>query len=450
MAYKIISLMGIIIQYTLFDFIGSPTIEVVDLRTSAGKARYKELFGRLPRKTREKEKNTLKEDTSFLNDIYNERDKRLFAGFLARAFGHGGVSKAAEITGLCRKTVRRGKEELKEQDKRLKCGIRREGGGRPSKAESEPRYEEELQKLIEDDVAGDPMSRNRWVRKTLRWIKERLQSRHISASIATIRKTLKKFGISLRQNVKTINRRDHPDRNTQFRYLNKFKNTCIRLGVPVISIDAKKKEHIGNFKNKGQIWRKKPREVLDHDFPSLGKGILIPYGVYDLQEHDTHVYCGTSHETSEFAVDCLVKWWETYGQVLYPNCPHLLILCDSGGSNGYRRRLWKRDLQTKLADRFGLNVYVCHYPSGASKYNPIERKVFSFISLNWAGQPLTSYRKALELIKSTSTETGLTVNATLVEKEYKTGIKVSNKAMNSLRIKQACTCPQWNYCVSPR
>ena len=450
MAYKIISLMGTIIQYTLFDFIGPSTIEVVDLRTPAGKARYRELFGRVPKKMYEKEEDTLIEDISFLNSVYNERDKRLFAGFLARAFGHGGVSKAAEATGLCKKTVRRGKKELKNRDKRLRYGIRREGGGRPSKAESEPRYEEELQNLIEDDVAGDPMSGHRWVRKSLRWMRDRLHSRHISASIGTIRKTLKKFGISLRQNVKTINRRDHPDRDRQFRYLTKLKNACIRLGVPVISIDAKKKEYIGNFKNKGRTWRKEPQAVLDHDFPSLGKGTLIPYGVYDLQEHDAHIYCGTSHETSDFAVGCIVRWWETYGQVLYPNCPHLLILCDSGGSNGYRRRLWKQELQTKLADRFGLNVYVCHYPSGASKYNPIERKVFSFISLNWAAEPLTSYAKALDLIKSTHTKTGLTVNATLIEKEYETGIKVSDKEMKSLRVKAAYICPQWNYCVSPR
>jgi len=169
---------------------------VVDLRTSAGRGRYRELFGRLPKKKYEKEEATLKEDINFLNSVYNERDRRLFAGFLARAFGHGGVSKAAEITGLCRKTVRRGKEELKDRDKRLKCGIRREGGCRPSKAESEPRYEEELQKLIEDDVAGDPMSRNRWVRKSLRWMRNRFHFKQISASIATIRKTLKKFGIS--------------------------------------------------------------------------------------------------------------------------------------------------------------------------------------------------------------------------------------------------------------
>jgi len=450
MAYKIISSVDIVIQYTLFDFIGSPTIEVVDLRTAAGRGRYRELFGHIPKWKYKKEEKAVKEDINFLNSVYNERDRRLFAGFLANAFGPGGISKAAELTGLCRKTVRRGKEELKNCDKRLKCGIRREGGGRPSKAESEPRYEGELQKLIEDDVAGDPMGGHRWVRKTLRWMRDRLRSKQITASIGTIWKTLKKLGISLRQNVKTINRRDHPDRDKQFRYLNKFKNTCIRMCVPVISIDAKKKEQIGNFKNKGRTWRKEPVEVLDHDFPSLREGILIPYGVYDLQEHDAHVYCGISHETSEFAVDCIVKWWETYGRILYPDCPHILILCDSGGSNGYRRRLWKRDLQTKLADRFGLNVYVCHYPSGASKYNPIERKIFSFISLNWAGQPLTSLPKALDLIKSTGTNTGLTVNATLVEEEYETGIRVSDDEMDSLRVKRAHICPRWNYCISPR
>jgi len=234
-------------------------------------------------------------------------------------------------------------------------------------------------------------------------------------------------------------------REEQFEYLNKLKQFFLDLGKPIISADTKKKEHIGNFKNNGKVWCEEPIEVLDHDFPNLGIGKLVPYGIYDLKRNNGHVYCGTTYDTSEFAVDCICKWWKEYGQEQFPNAAELLILVDSGGSNGYRCRGWKWELQTKLADRFGLNVHVCHYPTGASKYNPIERKMFSFISKNWAGEPLTSYEKALGFISSTRTEGGLEVSVTLIEKEYKKGIKVTNEQMESLNIKHAKICPKWNY-----
>jgi hypothetical protein len=299
-------------------------------------------------------------------------------------------------------------------------------------------------------MAGDPVNERKWVRKTLRWMKKKLRKKGINASLSTIRKTLKKHGISLKKNKKSKSTQDHPMRNTQFRYLNKLKRMFLDLGKPDISVDAKKKEQVGNFKNNGRIWRRKSIEVLDHDFPNLAVGKLVPYGIYDLKNNKGQVYCGTSFETSEFAVDCICKWWEEYGQEQYPNQSEILIHCDSGGSNGYRRRAWKWELQTKLVDRFGLIVHVCHYPPGASKYNPIERKLFSFISKNWAGEPLTSNEKALSFIRSTKTEKGLEVGATLIEKEYKKGIKVSNERMSSLNIKHAKICPQWNYCIRPR
>jgi transposase len=459
MAIRIIIQKKISIQRNITDYLGMPTIEEIDLRTPEGAQRYKEIFGcqpnsegtnyRVRHKSPQQSSKPL-ESVRFLSNIYNERDRRLFAGFLATIFRHGGIQKAAKLTELDVKTVRKGKMELMERVKFDKSRVRREGGGRPTKAQAEPSYEHELLDLIEDELAGDPMNEKRWVRKTLRWMKKQLRKKGIKASLSTIRKTLKKHDISLKKNEKSKGTQDHPMRDTQFRYLNKLKQLFLDLGKPPISVDAKKKELIGNFKNDGKTWRRKAIEVLDHDFPNLGTGKLTPYGVYNFMVNKGHVYCGTSFETSEFAVDCISKWWEEYGQEQYPNHAEILIICDSGGSNGYRRRLWKWGLQTKLADRFGLTVHVSHYPPGTSKHNPIEHKMFSFISKNWAGEPLTSVEKALSFIRSTKTEQGLEVGATLIEKEYEKGLKVSNEQMKSLNIKHAKTCPQWNYCIRPR
>ena len=459
MAIRIITWNKISTQQNITDYLGMPTFEEIDLRTPEGVQRYKEIFGcqpnsegtnyRIRHKSRKQSSKPL-ESVRFLSSLYNERDRRLFAGFLATMFRHGGIKKAAKLTELDVKTVRKGKKELMEGAKFDKSRVRREGGGRPTKAQAEPSYEQKLLDLIEDELAGDPMNEKRWVRKTLRWMKKQLREKGIKASISTIRKTLKKHDISLKKNETSKSTQDPPMRDKQFRYLNKLKQLFLDLGKASFSVDAKKKELIGNFKNNGRTWRKEAIEVLDHDFPNLAIGKLVPFGIYDLKENKGHVYCGTSFETSEFAVDCISRWWEEYGQEQYPNHAEILILCDSEGSNGYRRRLWKWELQTKLADRFGLTVHVCHYPPGTSKYNPIEHKMFSFISKNWAGEPLTSYEKALGFISSTRTEGGLEVCATLIEKEYERGLKVSNEQMKSLNIKHAKTCPQWNYCIRPR
>jgi transposase len=438
------------------DFIERLTWEVIDCNTQEGNRRYKEISAPRASNCRKTDRSSglspsQSQDVHFLSkEILNERDRRFFGGFLARIIGSGGIQKAASLTGLDKKTIQRGKKELIERAKLKQSRIRCEGGGRPAKAQVEPLFERELLNLIEDELAGDPMNEKRWVRKTLRWMKKELRKKGIIASISTIWKTLKKHEISLKKNRKSKSTQDHPNRTEQFRYLNELKRIFLDLGKPVISIDAKKKEIIGNFKNDGRTWRKKPIEVLDHDFPNLGIGKLVPYGIYDLNNNKGQVYCGTSFETSEFAVDCICEWWEEYGRDLYLNQSELLILCDSGGSNGYRRRMWKWDLQTKLADRLGLVVHVCHYPSGASKYNPIERKMFSFISKNWAGEPLTSIKKALSFIRSTKTESGLEVGATLIEKEYEKELKVTNEQMESLNIKHAKTCPRWNYCIRAR
>ena len=450
MAIRIIKWKKICIQHNITDFMGISSFEEIDLRTPEGKARYKAIFRCKPRNQPQQKPPNPLHDINFLFNIYNERDRRLFAGFLAKAIGFGGVQKAARLTGLDEKTVRRGKGELVERVSFDRSRIRREGGGRPSKAQAEPQYEPELQNLIEDEMAGDPMKERIWTRKSVRWMRENLRAKGIVVSLGTIWNTLKKLKISLKKNKKSKSTQDHPMRDEQFRYLNKLKRMFLDLGKPGISVDAKKKELIGNFKNDGRTWRKDAIKVLDHDFPSLAEGKLVPFGIYDLKNNEGTVYCGQSAETSEFAVDSICEWWRKYGRDLYPDHAEILIVCDSGGSNGYRRRLWKWELQTKLADRFGLTVHVCHYPPGKSKYNPIERKLFSFISKNWAGEPLTSAEKALSFINSTNTEGGLKVRGLLVEKEYEKGIKVSNEQMESLNIKHATVCPKWNYCIKPR
>jgi transposase len=443
-------------QCTIMDFNEGWSSEVIDCSTQEGKKRCKEISAprasnrRKAVQSREPSRSQSQDVRYLSKELLNERDRRLFAGFLARSTGCGGIQKAARLTGLDEKTVRRGVRELKERGIKRGARIRREGGGRFNKAEEDPRFEPELLRLIEDEMGGDPMKEKKWVRKTLRWMRKRLETKGIKVSLGTIWNSLKKHGISLKKNKKSRSTQDHPKRDEQFQILNKLKRMFLNSGKPVISVDCKKKELIGNFKNDGKTWRKKAIEVLDHDFPNLGIGKLVPYGIYDLKNNEGHVYCGMSFETSEFAVDCICRWWGEYGQRAYPGQHKLLILCDSGGSNGYRRRAWKWDIQTKLADHFGLEVFVCHYPPGASKYNPIERKLFSFISKNWAGEPLTAFEKALSFIRSTTTESGLKVSATLVEKEYEKGIEVSEEQMKSLSIKRTKVCSQWNYCFKPR
>lgn len=460
MAIRIITREKTSTQQNITDYLGMPTFEEIDLRTPESVQRYKEIFGCQPNsegtnycirhKSQKKPSESPLRDIEFLFSIYNERDRRLFAGFLAKTIGFRGIQKAARMTSLDEKTVRRGATELNEREECLGSRIRCEGGGRFTKAEADPRYEPELLHLIEDEMGGDPMKVRIWVRKTVRWMRKNLRTRGVDVSLGTIWNTLKKLNISLKKNKKSKSTQDHPMRDEQFRYLNKMKRLFLDTGKPGISVDAKKKELIGNFKNDGSTWRMEAIEVLDHDFPSLGGGKLVPFGIYDLKNNEGTVYCGMSAETSEFAVDSICEWWENYGRDLYHGCSEILIICDSGGSNGYRRRSWKWELQTKLADRFRLTVHVCHYPSGASKYNPIEHKLFSFISKNWAGEPLTSTDKVLSFINSTKTEGGLKTRAFLVEKEYKKGIKISNEQMESLCIKHAKVCPQWNYCISPR
>jgi len=307
-----------------------------------------------------------------------------------------------------------------------------------------------LQKIIEPETAGNPMSEQKWVRSSLRHLSKELGAQGHSACPKTVGRLLKKLDYSLKANVKRLAGKQHPDRNTQFEYIEAQRQLFLSNGWPVISVDAKKKELIGNFKNAGQSWCLEAECVNDHDFKLDAIGQAVPYGIYDMNHNRGYVYVGQSADTAEFAVDILERWWREIGQHAFPGASRLLILCDSGGSNGYRLRLWKVRLQEQLADRLGLEITVCHYPTGTSKWNPIEHRLFGPISINWSGKPLRSFEVMLALIRGTTTQTGLQVAAFLVEQSYQRGIKIADEIMDSLNLDRHATCPNWNYTLRPR
>ncbi len=299
------------------------------------------------------------------------------------------------------------------------------------------------------ETAGDPISGLRWTRKTTTKIADELSALDIRVSRKTVAKLLKQMNFSLRTNEKKISNGSPPERDAQFTNIAELRERFGRRGNPILSVDTKKKELVGRFKNPGRAWARESNAVNDHDFRSMAKGIAIPYGIYDLQANRGTVYVGTSRDTPQFAVECIEKWWRTKGQKRYPGRRHLLVLADTGGSNGASCRAWKHGIQDKLCNPHGLVVSVAHYPSGASKWNPIEHRLFSEISKNWAGQPLDSYETILKYLRTTKTKTGLKVNARLVKKQYAKGIKISDAAMGELNIKQSTSLPKWNYTLRP-
>jgi len=307
-----------------------------------------------------------------------------------------------------------------------------------------------LSELVEPETAGNPMSDEKWLRSSLRHLSERLQASGHRACPKTVGRLLKGMDYSLKANVKRQAGAQHPDRNTQFEYIEAQKQLFLSNGWPVISIDAKKKELIGNFKNPGQSWCLKAEYVNDHDFKLDALGRAVPYGIYVLNHNRGYVYVGKSADTAEFVVDVLASWWREIGQFDFPGAPPILILCDCGGSNGYRLRLWKVQLQEQLADRLRLNVTVCHFPTGASKWNPIEHRLFGPISINWAGQPLRTFETMLACIRGTTTQTGLQVSAFLVEQIYTKGRRITQEVMESLNLERHAICPNWNYTIRPR
>ena len=381
----------------------------------------------------------------------NEPQRRWYVGHFSQKPGGPSDRQLSLITGLDEKTIRRGRKELESGLVDLpRDRQRRAGGGRPPTEAQDPELEPVLLDIVSPHTAGDPMSNRKRLNCRLVDIAERLDERGHRASQPVISRLLQKHDYRLRSNAKERASKPHPDRDRQFAYIREQRAAQHAAGQPTLSGDTKKKELVGNFKNAGQIWCQTAEMVNDHDFPKDAVGRAVPYGLYDQQNNRGTVYVGQSADTPTFAVDNIVRWCQTERMEYYPDATHLMLEVDCGGSNSCRSRVWKRDLQVKVADQFGLTVTVCHYPTGASKWNPIEHRLFSEISKTWAGCPLRTFDDVLYYIRDTKTQTGLTVDAHLVTETYETGVKVLDRAMKALNIEFHNVCPQWNYTIHPR
>lgn len=384
----------------------------------------------------------------------NEFQARLFVAQRAMEVGRGGISRMSRLTGMSRPTIMKGVADLRARKRfaRQEEGrIREAGGGRKKVEETDPEVQRHLRRIMEETTAGDPMSLLKWTSKSTRVIAEELRRLGHSVSSVTVGRCLHDMGYSLQANIKTLEGSSHPDRDAQFRYINTQVKRFLRSADPVVSVDTKKKELVGAFRNAGRVWRPqgKPHPVRVHDFPSQAEGHAIPYGTYDLARNRAVVNVGITHDTAEFAVESIRRWWRLMGKGSYPSARRLLICADAGGSNGNRLRAWKLHLQS-LADETTLPITVCHYPPGTSKWNKIEHRLFSFISMNWKGQPLVSYEAIIALIGSTRTRTGLKVKAVLDTTEYETGVTVSATEIQELNLRRHAFHPDWNYTLSPR
>jgi len=383
----------------------------------------------------------------------NEAQARWYVAREALSRGRGGLKAVHELTGLSRPTILKGMRELQQLDE-LSSGerVRQPGGGRKRLEASDPGLERALERIMEENTAGDPMSLLRWTNKSTARIAQELTRQGHRVSDETVRRRLGELDYSLQGNAKNKEEEASAEgRDAQFRYINTQVKKHLARGEPVVSVDTKKKERVGNFKNAGKTWRPQgqPMEVNVYDYPHLGLGTAIPYGAYDVQRNEGFVNVGMTHDTAEFAVHSLRQWWKMVGWRHYPRAQALLVCADGGGSNGSRNRAWKYHLQ-QFSDQFGVPVTVCHYPPGTSKWNKIEHRMFSFISLNWQGRPLISYETVVNLIGSTRTKAGLRVKAKLDPKFYEPGVKISDEEMDQLRIKPHRLHPVWNYTISPR
>jgi hypothetical protein len=378
----------------------------------------------------------------------NEKQRRLYAGTLANTYGRGGIKVIHELTGMSENTIRAGKSELKNGTSVEHAQVRREGGGPKYIEEMHPDVQELISRIIDGSTYGDPGKVLSWTTESLRKIESELFEKHkIKVSHVTISSILEDMGYSKQANQKMLQiGKAHPDRNTQFKYINSKANKFIAMGEPVISVDTKKKENIGNFKNSGEEYRpsKDPRKVLDHDFPIEELGKIAPYGIYNLNSNTGFVNVGTSRDTAEFAVESIWRWWETVGENTFPDATRLLITCDCGGSNGYRVRLWKYQL-AQFAARTGIEVHVSHFPPGTSKWNKVEHRLFCFISKNWQGKPLIDIETAAELIGSTTTTKGLKVICQRDDNIYKPAVAVSDEQFDSIKITMLGKHGEWNY-----
>ena len=307
-----------------------------------------------------------------------------------------------------------------------------------------------IHKLLEPDTAGDPITGIKWSRKTTRKLSEELNKAGVAVSHTTVARLLEQLDYRLRVNRKQVARANHPQRNEQFEYIRAARRHCGEQDIPVISVDSKKRELVGCFKNAGSVWAQNPRPVNDHDFRSDAAGVALPYGIHDVRANRGEIFVGTSHDTPVFAVTAIARWWAATGRWRYPHTAQLLILADGGGSNAARSRVWRHQIQHQIADAFGVTVTVSHYPPGTSKWNPIEHRLFAEISKHWAGEPLVSYETILNYIRTTTTAAGLTVNAAMLEGEYPTGVRVSDQEMQQLDFQRHIVCPLWNYTIAPQ
>ena len=380
----------------------------------------------------------------------DERTRRLMAANEAVSLGYGGVSLVRRACGLSRKAIAKGISEIQGGSRPLVGRVRRPGAGRKSITQSDPRLVQTLEALIDEQTRGDPESALRWICKSTRAIARELGQQNHPISHMKVAQILHDLDYSLQSNRKTEEGADHPDRDAQFRHINAAVKKCLRQGIPVISVDTKKKELVGNYDNAGQQWlaAKQPLKVQGHDFPSPEVPRAYPYGIYDIGRNAGFVNVGTDHDTGAFAVASIRGWWRTEGRRLYAEAKTILITADAGGSNGWRLRLWKLELQ-KFADQTGRCLAVCHFPPGTSKWNKIEHRLFSFISSNWRGEPLRDYETVVKLIAKTTTVKGLKVTCRLDRRKYPTGREVSNAQMERVNLERNKFHGEWNYVIKP-
>jgi hypothetical protein len=389
-----------------------------------------------------------------ISPVLNERSRRRWGAIESLKLGHGGIETVCKATGMSRSRLARGQSELKKRrasDKKLSPDqIRRTGGGRKSATENDPTLQETLERLVNPTTRGDPMSILRWTSLSTRQIAKALKNEGKRVSHETVAKLLRQLGYSLQANMKTKEGSRHIDRNAQFQYINEIAGWFLQSRSPVISVDSKKKELVGDFKNNGREWRPQgePERVRVHDFIDKEQGKAIPYGVYDVGANEVWVTVGIDHDTAEFAGRALITWWKHLGKKRYPKTKKLLVTADGGGSNGARSRLWKYALQ-KVANKIGIEITMCHFPPGTSKWNKIEHKMFSFISMNWRGRPLINHEVILKLIGSTTTKSGLRIKCGLDRRKYLTGKKISKEMFKEINIFPHEFHPDWNYSIKP-
>jgi len=397
---------------------------------------------------------TLRAKYAALAPVLTERSRRYWAATEARALGHGGIALVIRATGISRSTIQRGIRELDATTAAAPpTRIRRAGGGRKSLTAIDPTLLQDLDALVEPTAPGDPESPLRWCCESTRTLAFALQALGHQVSHTVVAELLRELGYSLQSNVKTTEGRQHPDRDAQFRYLAATVARAQTQRQPAVSVDTKKKELVGAFKNPGQTWRPtgEPEPVRVHDFivPEPGGGKAIPYGIYDLQRDEGWVSVGIDHDTASFAVNALRRWWEKMGRAAYPAARTLVITADAGGSNGSRLRLWKWELQ-QFANRTGLTITVCHFPPGTSKWNRIEHRLFSHIAMNWRGKPLVSLAAIVSLIGSTHTRSGLRVRSEVDARQYPAGVRITNAQMATLHLTPHDFHGEWNYTIHPR